>query len=270
MNFNIPTKIVLLFSLLCLNKTLMAQNLETIYINELVSTHFITSEPIEYVDISTDDIAGDLPLANILRLKPNKKDSATDNRDAIVTIVCQSYLVQFGLKSGDLHAATKSRFISSKDGRGLLMPEITISASEMKNISMQVLNEKQKGFITQVKDQKLKMKLNKVYVYGDYYFLDVSVQNNNLIPYEIDQVLFSVIDKKALKATNSQEIMLEPEFKLYHQQRIRRKYRNVFVLKKFTFPKDKIFRIRMTEKQLSGRSITLEEDYRLIQQTEPI
>ena len=38
--------------------TATAQKLEAIYVNSLVSTHFVTSEPIQYVDISTDEIAG--------------------------------------------------------------------------------------------------------------------------------------------------------------------------------------------------------------------
>jgi hypothetical protein len=38
-------------------------------------------------------------------------------------------------------------------------------------------------------------------------------------------------------------------------------YRNVIVLKKMTFPNDKVLTLEMTEKQISGRSISLNIDY---------
>ena len=38
-------------------------------------------------------------------------------------------------------------------------------------------------------------------------------------------------------------------------------YRNVLVLKKLTFPNDKVLTIEMSEKQISGRTITLSIDY---------
>ena len=41
----------------------------------------------------------------------------------------------------------------------------------------------------------------------------------------------------------------------------RRGYRNVIVIKKMTFPNDKTLTIEMTEKQISGRNISLNIDY---------
>ena len=38
-------------------------------------------------------------------------------------------------------------------------------------------------------------------------------------------------------------------------------YRNVIVLKKLTFPNDKVLTIELSEKQISGRTITLAIDY---------
>ena len=38
-------------------------------------------------------------------------------------------------------------------------------------------------------------------------------------------------------------------------------YRNVLVLKKMTFPNDKVLTIEISEKQISGRTISLDIDY---------
>ena len=256
--------------LILLNSNISAQQLETIYINTLVSTHFVMSEPIQYVDISSDKIAGDMPVENILRLKPQNQDDSDIAEQGIVTIVCQKYMVQYALVHADINKATKSKFISSKDGMGLLLPEITISAEEMKAISWKVLELPDKKPLHQIRQKGMKVSVNKVYVSGDYYFLDLSIKNRTSIPFEIDHLRFSVQDKRVLKATNHQQVDLEPEFRLYTQQRIRRDYRNVFVFKKFTFPNEKILQIELAEKQLSGRTIQIQLDYKTILNAEPI
>ena len=59
----------------CLGATLGAfaqkgyNDMEQLTINENVSSIITASEPIRLVDISTDSIAGDKPLENVIRLK---------------------------------------------------------------------------------------------------------------------------------------------------------------------------------------------------------
>jgi len=256
------------FSLfLFLSHMSFAQLLETIYINEKVSTHFITSEPIQYVDISTDHVVGDLPVKNIFRLKPTQLPDADEQ--GIVTIVCQKYMVQYRLIHSDILQATKRKFISAVDGQGLLLPEITISAAEMKTMSLQLVNRSKKKPVAKCIDDGVKISVNGVYISGDYYFLDVHILNRTTIPFEMDQLRFHIKDKNVLKSTNVQQLELEPEFMLYHQQHIRRQYRNVLVFKKFTFPDEKIFELEISEKQISGRTMRLQLDYRDILQAEP-
>ena len=73
-----------------------------------------------YVDISTDHIVGDMPVKNILRIKPNPHEKSETQEQGIVTIVCQKYMVQYRLQHAEVKEATKSKFISSVDGMGLL------------------------------------------------------------------------------------------------------------------------------------------------------
>ena len=68
-------------------------------------------------------------------------------------------------------------------------------------------------------------------------------------------------DKKVSKATNSQIIELKPEMTLEPNKSFLHGYRNVMVIKKLTFPNDKVLTIEMSEKQISGRTITLNIDY---------
>ena len=49
------------------------QELEQITVNEQVTTVVTASEPIHFVDVSTDKVAGDKPIDNTVRFKPDRK-----------------------------------------------------------------------------------------------------------------------------------------------------------------------------------------------------
>ena len=81
------------------------------------------------------------------------------------------------------------------------------------------------------------------------------------IRFDIDEIRIKLADKKVTKATNSQVIELAPVLVLEPGKTFRHGYRNVIVVKKMTFPNDKLLTIEMTEKQISGRNISLNIDY---------
>ena len=68
-------------------------------------------------------------------------------------------------------------------------------------------------------------------------------------------------DKKEMKATNSQTIELTPEYTLNWAKSFKKAYRNVIVLKKLTFPNEKVLRLEISENQISGRVIYIPIDY---------
>jgi hypothetical protein len=68
-------------------------------------------------------------------------------------------------------------------------------------------------------------------------------------------------DKKVTKATNVQSVELKPEFILFDTPVFQKTYRNIIVLKKLTFPGNKVLHLELNEKQLSGRVITLTISY---------
>ncbi|MEE1302766.1 MAG: DUF4138 domain-containing protein, partial [Bacteroidales bacterium] len=79
--------------------------------------------------------------------------------------------------------------------------------------------------------------------------------------FDIDEIRIKLADKKINKATNSQIIELTPALILEDTKSFKKGYRNVIVIKKLTFPNDKVITIEMTEKQISGRNISLNIDY---------
>lgn len=105
------------------------------------------------------------------------------------------------------------------------------------------------------------MRLNNIYSVGDYFFLDFSVENKTNIRFDIDQLRLKLNDKKTAKSTTVQTIELTPELVLDDSPSFLYGYRNVLAVKKLTFPNDKILTIELSEKQISGRTISLSIEY---------
>ena len=71
------------------------EEMEQLTVNERVTTVVTASEPVRLVDISTDKVAGDQPLDNIVRLKPKEAGHEDGEVLAIVTIVTERYRTQY-------------------------------------------------------------------------------------------------------------------------------------------------------------------------------
>ena len=73
--------------------------LELLTVNEHVTTVITATEPIRFVDISTEKVAGDQPINNTIRLKPKEGADVHEDGDvlAIVTIITERYRTQYAL-----------------------------------------------------------------------------------------------------------------------------------------------------------------------------
>ena len=58
------------------------EEMEQLTVNEQITTVITASEPVRFVDISTDKVAGDQPIDNIIRLKP--KEAGHEDGEATV------------------------------------------------------------------------------------------------------------------------------------------------------------------------------------------
>jgi conjugative transposon TraN protein len=105
------------------------------------------------------------------------------------------------------------------------------------------------------------MRLNNIYTVGEFFFLDFSVENRTHLRFDIDELRFKLSDKKTTKSTNHQVLNLDPVFLLDKRDFFKYGYRNVVVLPKMTFPNDKVLTIELSDRQISGRTISLTIDY---------
>ena len=238
------------------------EELPQLTVNEQVTTVITASEPIRFVDISTDKVVGDQPINNTIRLKPKEGGHVDGDVLAIVTIVTERYRTQYALLyTTRLTEAVTDKEIVRTERNAYNNPAVSMSTAEMTRYAWKVWNAPAKYRNIATKAHRMVMRLNNIYAVGDYFFLDFSVENKTNIRFDIDEIRVKLADKKLSKATNAQVIELTPALVLQENKTFRYGYRNVLVLKKMTFPNDKVLTIEMTEKQISGRNISLSIDY---------
>ncbi len=259
-------KIALALAGLLTSVTMSAQQtyeeLPQLTVNEQVTTVITASEPIRFVDISTDKVVGDQPINNTIRLKPKEGGHVDGDVLAIVTIVTERYRTQYALLyTTRLTEAVTDKEIVRTERNAYNNPAVSMSTADMTRYAWKVWNTPAKYRNIATKAHRMVMRLNNIYAVGDYFFLDFSVENKTNIRFDIDEIRVKLADKKLSKATNAQVIELTPALVLQENKTFRYGYRNVLVLKKMTFPNDKVLTIEMTENQISGRNISLSIDY---------
>ena len=223
-----------------------ASGLELLTVNDQVTTVITATEPIRFVDISTDKVAGDQPLSNTVRLKP--KEGADVNADgdilAVVTIITERYRVQYGLiYTTRLSEAVTEKTVLHSEVIPYNNPAVSMSTEEMSRFAWKVWNSPTRYRNVGARKHHMGIRLNNIYSAGEYFFI------------------VKVEDKRQTRAANSQSIELTPAFMLHNPSGFLHGYRNVLVLRKLTFPNDKVLTIEVSEKQVSGRTITLSIDY---------
>lgn len=238
------------------------EEMEQLTVNEQVTTVITASEPIRFVDISTYKVAGDQPLDNIIRLKPKEAGHEDGEVLAIVTIVTERYRTQYALLyTTRVQEAVTDKEIQLQERDAYNNPAISMSTADMTRFARRVWNSPAKIRNVATKAHRMTMRLNNIYAVGNYFFIDFSIENRTNIRFDIDEIRVKLADKKLTKATNAQTIELSPALVLEPGKTFRHGYRNVIVIKKMTFPNDKLLTIEMTEKQISGRNISLNIDY---------
>ncbi|RYE15510.1 MAG: DUF4138 domain-containing protein, partial [Sphingobacteriaceae bacterium] len=225
----ISTILLLLINLAAfaqLGKSIKKIDLPTLVIDNNASIHFISPEPIKYVDISTKSIVGDLPVDNILRIKhvqpkPLRLDSvkrtgkgkkvelvsylqqsAADLTDeatpAIVTIVGEKFYAQYRIvynpdaREGELRTSIE---ILPQETRPIDISGAGLTKNEMRKYALSIFGNKPKNYGVKADNYKLYGRLNNIYTLDDYIFVDVTWRNATNLRYNIDQVRFKVGQK---------------------------------------------------------------------------
>ena len=232
-----------------------------LYVNETITTHLVMPENIKLVDLSTDKIAGNQCADNIVRLKPS---SAMENQQFIgtVTLVGERNIALYDLlyTKNPKEAATLY-YVPTQHLSAYQNPSVKMSSKEIEQYAWAIFCSNRKFYNIKSKAYGVSMRVNNIYSVGDYFFIDFSLHNHTNVKYDIEELRVKLMDKKETKATNSQTIELTPEYLLFDTKTFKKDYRNVLVLKKLTFPEEKILLIEIYESQISGRTLQIPISY---------
>lgn len=236
-------------------KEQIISDLPEIVITEGINLHIISPEPIQYVDLSTIYLTGDLPTTNIARIKitdspePNqiekiKKQSifTSGQNIGVVTIVGQSFIAQYKViyRNSENFNTVTNIHVRPEDMQPIEFDKMVFSSLELRKFAMDIIQKKSENSpIREEKNLKLNVQLNNVYVLSDYIFLDMTFKNNSNLSYDIEDLKFSIEDKKIYKATNSQSIEMIPIFQLNPQKHFKKNFRNIYVFKNLLFQTQK-------------------------------
>ncbi len=229
-----------------------------VLVNHWVSTHFISSYSIQYLDLSTEHVLGDIPNENIARIRPIKSFNPGEDDMGYVTIVGNRLFHQFRLRytmNPDL--ATKNVRLNESFDEAFGPLHVSLSKWEAMELAKKVWHNKPTFYAVGSKKDLLEIRLNNLYVFGGYLFIDFQIENKTEVPFSIQQIDYSIEDKIVAKATNQQSIKIRPYVELLNNSFFNKYYRNIVVLHQFTLLDSKVFIIRVLEEGITGRSIAL-------------
>jgi conjugative transposon TraN protein len=260
-------------SILGISPILNAQQLPAVVreisISRETDIHILSPEPIQYADISTHRVAGDLPVKNVLRLKLLTDSMSRSNKDrqllATVTIIGESFITQYRLvyaANPDLHQADTQIRILPTDMLPLNYPLVSLTSAEKTASALSIMQRTDRQVVCQDKAYDIKAQVKHIFTIGDEIFLDILYTNLSHLSFTPDELRFKIEDQRINKATNVQATEFKPEWQLYPLAPFQKQFHNVYVLKKLSFPDDQVLHIELSEKQPSSRTIALTIKYR--------
>ncbi|MBS1666690.1 MAG: DUF4138 domain-containing protein [Bacteroidetes bacterium] len=235
------------------------------------TTTIISPDPILLVDISSDKAQGELTPATdnkIFRIKPSTALLA--NEFVVVTVLTKKYVSIMKLIARDITAAQDVYAIAIDPNETYRLNESNnLGASDFQKLALFALTKKRSIHDIKAKSDGLQAWVGNIFVVGEHIMIDLSLGNKTNLPYDIESIRFRIIDKYNISAHVSQEMEMLPEYSLYDKEnwQFTRQWRNLFVFPKFTYPDNKIFQVEIQEKQVSGRKILINIDYREILQS---
>ena len=144
------------------------EEMEQLTVNEQITTVITASEPVRFVDISTDKVAGDQPIDNIIRLKPKESGHEDGEILAIVTIVTERYRTQYALiYTTRMKEAVTDKEILLQERNAYNNPAVSMSTADMTHHARRIWNSPAKIRNVATKAHRMVMRLNNIYSVGD-------------------------------------------------------------------------------------------------------
>ena len=162
-------------------KEQVISDLPELIVTEGVNLHIISPEPIQYVDLSTQKLTGDLPNTNIARIKITDTPANTDPKEkakttsllngdkiGIITVVGQSFIAQYKAiyRNSENKNTVTNIHIQPEEMQPIELDKTRFSNLELTKFAMDIIKKKtEENPIREQKDLKPKFRNRKKRVF---------------------------------------------------------------------------------------------------------
>jgi conjugative transposon TraN protein len=234
------------------------------------TVHIIFPSAIRYVDLGSIDLIAAKAdgTENVLRVKAAVQGFRRETNLSVITDNGSYYT--FNVKYADEPvklSVEMADFLHGWNDENRPGNNIPVYTSDLGSESpwfvrlvMETIHKSNKTKIRHIGSRNFGVQylLKGIYAHNELLFFHLQLKNTSTVVYDIDYIMFKIVDKKVAKRTAIQEQVITP-LRSYNQMTAvagGKEERTVFVLPKFTIPNDRQLVIELTEKD-GGRSQTL-------------
>lgn len=226
------------------------------------TVHLIFPSAISYIDLgSSNIIAGKADGAeNVVRVKAAVKDFKEETNFSVITDEGSfySFIVNYSENPSKLNVEMKDFIHDGKlvnrpnNSMEIYLSELGEESPKTIQLAMEKIYKTNRKKVKHVKSNQfgIEFLLRGIFSHNGMLYLHTEIENTTDIPYDIDFIVFKIVDKKVAKRTAIQETVIKPVRAYNYMTCISGKTSEctVFAFEKFTIPDKKQLVVEMFEK----------------------
>ncbi len=226
------------------------------------TVHLIFPSGISYIDLgSSNIIAGKAEGAeNVVRVKAAVRDFTEETNFSVITDEGSfySFIVNYSKEPERLNIEMKDFLHEEKlsnhpkNSMEVQLSELGNESPQAVQMAMEKIYKANRKKVKHVKSNQfgIEFQLRGIFSHDGLLFLHTEIKNTSDIPFDIDFLVFKIVDKKVVKRTAIQETIIEPVRDYNYLTSVKGKESEsaVFAFKKFTIPDKKQLVVELLEK----------------------
>ncbi|MEZ5104520.1 MAG: conjugative transposon protein TraN [Draconibacterium sp.] len=226
------------------------------------TVHLIFPSGISYIDLgSSNIIAGKADGAeNVVRVKAALRDFTEETNFSVITDEGSfySFIVNYSKEPERLSIEMKDFLHAEKlsnhpeNSMEVQLSELGNESPQAVQMAMEKIYKTNRKKFNHVNSNQFGIEffLRGIFSHNGLLFLHTEIKNTSDIPFDIDFLVFKIVDKKVVKRTAIQETIIEPVRAYNYLTTVKGKEAesSVFAFKKFTIPDKKQLVVELFEK----------------------
>ncbi|HIC8757112.1 TPA: conjugative transposon protein TraN [Elizabethkingia anophelis] len=221
------------------------------------TSHLIFPSKIRYVDLGSEYLSAGKAdgVDNVLRIKAAVQNFEPETNFSVITEDGKFYNFDVFYSSAPAvltYDLLKMKQVEKQKKSEVLFGELEGYSPSVAELVMKTIYQQNKKIVKNIDSDNygIAFSLKGIYVHQGKLYFHTALNNKSNLPFIIDAVIFSIVDKKKAKKTILQDQTLSPLriYKVLDKVMESSEENNVFMMEQFTLTKDKILLIEIYEK----------------------